>query len=320
MYPNLYYACKDLFGIELSFLRAINTAGFFVALAFIAGGWYWEHQLRRMQAAGLLTSRPRRLRWRSDPEKKIIQEWPADWTPRVTILSALIALLGAKIFAAFENWSAFVKDPLKTLLSPAGFVFYGGLVAAFIIMWIYHRRWGQERFRIVDALGPSLLLAYGIGRLGCHVSGDGDWGINNLGPKPVSWMPDWLWAYHYPHNIIKQGIYMKGCDWGDYCYQLAAPVFPTPLYEFGISMLFLIVLRLLRNRIRIAGRIAALYLILTGVGRLLIEQIRVNISYFVGGVTFTQAELVSVLFILAGLMLYFIAPRLAINKRSGAPA
>lgn len=383
MYPNLYYACKDLFGIELPFLGIINTAGFFVALSFIAGGWYWERGLRRMQAAGLLTSRPRTIivgrparfselliafatgffigfkfgalflsgqgaanvlaflfslrgdwlwgliigvvftviRWwgrhqarLEQPEKRTIQEWPGDWTPRVTILSALIALVGAKIFAGLENWSAFTKDPVKALLSPNGFVFYGGLIAAFIVMWLYHRRWGPERVRIVDALAPALLLAYALGRIGCHISGDGDWGINNLQPNPVSWMPDWLWAYQYPHNILKQGIYMKGCDWGEYCYQLAVPVFPTPLYEFAMSILFLAVLRLLRNRIRTAGRIAALYLMMTGLGRLLIEQIRVNIAYFVGGISFTQAELVSLLLIISGLLLYIFAPRLSLNR------
>lgn len=107
---------------------------------------------------------------------------------------------------------------------------------------------------------------------------------------------------------------MKGCDWGEYCYQLAVPVFPTPLYEFAMSILFLAVLRLLRNRIRTAGRIAALYLMMTGLGRLLIEQIRVNIAYFVGGISFTQAELVSLLLIISGLLLYIFAPRLSLNR------
>jgi len=251
-----------------------------------------------------------------EPEKRIIQEWPADSTPKVTILIALIAMTGSKIFGAMENWSAFVDDPLKMLLSPNDFAFYGGLTAALISMWLYYRRWGQERLRIMDALAPSALVGYAIGRLGCHVSGDGDWGIGNLRPKPFSWMPDWLWAYQYPHNILKQGVYMQGCDWGEYCYQLPAPVFPTPLYEFAGSFFFLAVLWMLRKRIKAAGRLTALYMMLMGAGRLLIEQMRVNISYSVWGLSITQAEFISILVIIIGAFLYIRAPHFAVNKNA----
>ena len=62
--------------------------------------------------------------------------------------------------------------------------------------------------RLADATAPGLLLAYGIGRIGCHVSGDGDWGIPNTLPKPgwLSWAPDWIWAYAYPNNVNRVGI------------------------------------------------------------------------------------------------------------------
>src|SRR5690606_28502877 len=128
------------------------------------------------------------------------------------------------------------------------------------------------------------------------------------------WLPNWLWAYNYPHNILKQGIYIPGCDWGDYCYQLPVPVYPTPLYEFGGGLLLFVILWLLRKRIRVAGRLSGLYMILMGGGRLLVEGLRVNIDYYLGNFSFTQAELISVLMVTMGIALYIFAPFLNVNR------
>ncbi len=306
MYPNLYYAFKDLFGVEMFFLQRVHTAGFFMAIAFVAGGWLWERELRRMQAAGLFWYREKR---RGGTEK----EWPADLTPGVTALAAVTALAGARLFGILENPGPFFNDPLKTLFSPSGFAFYGGLIVTFVVMWWYHRYWGWQRLRIVDALTAPIMLSYALGRIGCHISGDGDWGIPNHHARPFSWIPDWLWAYRYPHNVIKEGIYMPGCDWGEYCYRLPIGVFPTPLYEFAGGMLFFGILWYLRLRIKTAGRLAALYLLMMGGGRLLVEQIRVNTRYHAWGTAFTQAELISLLLILSGIVMYVAAPRFRIN-------
>ena len=58
---------------------------------------------------------------------------------------------------------------------------------------------------MLDIGGPGMMLAYSVGRIGCHMSGDGDWGIININPKPFSWLPDWLWAYTYPNNVAIEG-------------------------------------------------------------------------------------------------------------------
>jgi prolipoprotein diacylglyceryltransferase len=79
-------------------------------------------------------------------------------------------------------------------------------------------------------MAPTMMFAYAFGRIGCQISGDGDWGIPNTHPKPFSWMPDWLWAYSYPHNVIGEGKPIAGCD-GPYCNELFPAVYPTPLYE-----------------------------------------------------------------------------------------
>nr|WP_317235219.1 prolipoprotein diacylglyceryl transferase family protein [Niabella ginsengisoli] len=95
---------------------------------------------------------------------------------------------------------------------------------------------------LLDATAPGFMIAYCIGRLGCHVSGDGDWGrINNV-EKPFAWIPDGFWAYQYPHNLIREGSIMLRCDWGNYCYQLDQAVFPTSLWEAIICFLLFLLL------------------------------------------------------------------------------
>ena len=87
-----------------------------------------------------------------------------------------------------------------------------------------------------DVMAAPLMLAYGIGRIGCHMSGDGDWGVQNLNQKPVwieSFLPDWIWGYTYPNNVIRAGGANEICSdpLGIYCYELANPVYPTAVYE-----------------------------------------------------------------------------------------
>ena len=154
-----------------------------------------------------------------------------------------------------------------------------------------------------DTAAPALMLGYGTGRIGCQLSGDGDWGIVNTLAKPdwMSFLPDWVWKYNYPHNVIGEGVPIPGCE-GKYCYQLAEAVFPTPLYESVACILLFFVLWSVRKRTMIPGMIFFLYLILNGIERFLVESIRVNSKYQVGDFTFTQAQLISTLLFLTGVI------------------
>jgi prolipoprotein diacylglyceryl transferase len=229
-------------------------------------------------------------------------------------VAALSGIIGAKISGVLENWNEFIKDPVGIFFSSEGFAFLGGFIVATFAMWFYHYKFGVQRMRMADALAPSLILSYSLGRLGCHIAGDGDWGINNPHPKPFAWFPDWLWSYNYPHNILHKGIYMQNCSWGDYCYKLAVGVYPTPLYELIFSLILFIILMLVRNRLKLAGRISACYLMFMAVERFLIEKIRVDSRYDFLGFHPTQAELLSVFCFCCGVFLYFIAPKLNANK------
>ncbi len=228
---------------------------------------------------------------------------PYQAVPEITMAAALGGLLGAKIFHIFEYWSEFMADPLGMFFSGSGLTMYGGLIVGAITTILYARSIGISALNMCDTAAPALMLSYGTGRIGCQLSGDGDWGIVNSLTKPdwMSFLPDWIWKFNYPHNVISEGIPIPGCE-GRYCYQLAEAVFPTPLYESVACILLFFVLWSVRKRFLIPGVIFSLYLILNGIERFLIESIRVNSRYHIGDFSFTQAQLISTLLFLTGII------------------
>ena len=417
MYPNLYYAFKDLFGVEWTGLRFINSFGFFVALAFIAAAFTLTIELKRKEREGLLHAEdvkivvgkpasasellvnfllgfllgfkilglflsdstlkedPQQfifssegswpagiilglifagLKWRekykqklNKTEERTIRIWPHDRVGDLVIYAALFGFLGAKLFHNFENWDDFVRNPIEALLSFSGLTFYGGLILAALAIFWYARRHRIGLRHLCDAAAPGLILAYAIGRLGCQVSGDGDWGIlnsayvttadskveladsarvnaalqanstyyntqfgiNNPADAPrkavkaPSWLPDWSVAYAYPHNVLSEGARIDGCN-GNYCSHLPVPVFPTSFYETVAGTLLFLLLWSLRRRLVVPGTMFALYLIVNGIERFFIEKIRVNTKYNIFGWHPTQAEVISTLLVITGILLF----------------
>jgi prolipoprotein diacylglyceryltransferase len=166
----------------------------------------------------------------------------------------------------------------------------------------------MKPIHVADAFAPSMMLAYGLGRIGCQVAGDGDWGIVNTHPKPFAWLPDWVWAYTYPHNVVGEGVPIPDCV-GQYCAQLPNAVFPTPLYEIIASLLLFGFLWAIRRKIKTPGVLTAIYLIVNGIERFLVEQIRVNTKYHFLGIHPTQAELIATFLVISGIILLIIFNR-----------
>lgn len=239
------------------------------------------------------------------PEKHMVREWPSQLVLGHVVVAVIAGVAGAKLFGALESWRMLLMDPGMLFSLAGGFAWYGGLITAILVLWFSLRAWKEQRIHMCDGVAPCLMLGYALGRIACQLSGDGDWGIVNLHPKPVSWWPDWLWAYDYPHNVITSGVPIAGCDWQPYCYHLSPPVYPTPVYESLLCLLLFGILMGLRNKFRIAGRLAAVYLMFTALERLMIGRIRVNT---------TQADLLSIFLLLSGLLFYIIAPRLRVNR------
>lgn len=431
MYPNLYYAFEDLFGIDWKPLRFINSFGFFVALSFILAAIILVAELKRKSKEGLLqptevsimvgkpattselilnfllgfllgykilalfimrssvTADPQefifspRGSWPAGiclgllfaavkyfeknkhklpkPEMRKIRIWPHDRVGEITIIALIFGLLGAKLFDIFENWSAFLKEPSSFIFSPAGLTFYGGLICAALAIWWYARKYNIGFWHLNDAAAPALMLAYAVGRIGCQVAGDGDWGIYNSAyqvdqdknivaaapgdfqktldsstaffmedhqtiqevrhksfkkPGALGFLPNWMFAYDYPHNVNEKGVSIKGCTDPKYCKHLPAPVFPTPFYETVISLLLFAILWALRKKMKIPGTLFAVYLMFNGLERFFVEKIRVNTQMNLLGLQLTQAELISFLLFLSGLVLYIVLKRQATAVKS----
>lgn len=369
MYPNLYYAFKDLFGAEIPFLKIFQTFGFFVAVAFLAAAYVLTIELRRRERLGWLTGVPETIEvgkgagsteliwsgvmgfligfkvigammyWDSSKEelldfitsrqgsmlagvalaavflgyqyytkqkkklpkveKKTIIVMPHQRVPDFTVMAAIAGLIGAKVFHNLENWNDFVQDPWGSLVSFSGLTFYGGLIVAAIVIIRYAAKKHINTFHLIDSAAPALMLAYGVGRMGCHFAGDGDWGIVNTRPNPFSWLPDWAWSYRYPHNVVNEGIPIPGCE-GKFCRMLELPVYPTPLYEIVACLLLFLVLWSIRKKITVPGVIFGIYLVLNGIERFFIEKIRVNTKYNIFGFHPTQAEIIATLMVIGG--------------------
>jgi prolipoprotein diacylglyceryl transferase len=247
------------------------------------------------------------------PQPKTIEEKvnAEDHLGNIIMLGVVGGILGAKLFHNLENPAEFFADPIGALFSFSGLTFYGGLIVAAFLIIRYGRKNGINAWHLCDAAAPALMLSYGVGRLGCQLSGDGDWGIANTAPKPgwMSGLPDWMWSFKFPHNVNNEGIPIPGCV-GRWCHELPEPVFPTSFYEFLMAAVLFAVLWGIRKRIQVPGLVFSIYLIMNGAERFLIEQIRVNSLYTFGSFQVTQAQIISSLLIIIGIF----GVRYSINK------
>lgn len=248
------------------------------------------------------------LKWKEKDKVKLAHPvtkqylvWPHDRVGDIVLQAALWGFLGAKIFHNLENLNDFTKDPIGSLISFSGLTFYGGLIVATIAIIFYVRKFKIRVINFADAMAPTMLFAYAAGRIGCHISGDGDWGIVNLNPKPFTWLPDWMWAYQYPHNVVNEGVAIPGCV-GNYCNQLPLPVYPTTFYEIIAIFILFGIMWLFRKKITQPGILTGMYLVFAGTERILIEKIRVNNRIHSLPFEPTQAELISSCLILSGIV------------------
>jgi len=254
-------------------------AGIVGAILSIAFG-YWEKNRLRLDT----------------PVEKIVNYYPSDRVSELIFVAALWGILGAKVLASVTEWNDFVADPLGSLLSFAGLTWYGGLIGGAIAVFIYAKRKKIPLLHLMDSAAPALILAYGVGRLGCHFSGDGDWGIANLAAKPSAMMPDWLWSYDYPNNVSNVGEAIAGCT-GDYCRKLIEPVWPTSVYEFGMSLAIYGILMSLSSKLKVPGCLFAVYLVFNGMERFFIEFYRVTDKV---GMGLSQAQFIAIFLMLLG--------------------
>ncbi len=238
------------------------------------------------------------------PGNRVVTVFPADRIGVITTIAAISGVVGAKVFALIEDLPSFFADPVGVFFSGSGLAIYGGLIGGFAGVFWYLRNKDIPVLPVMDAVAPALIVAYGVGRIGCQLSGDGDWGIA-APPVPPSWLlPDWMWSYDFPHNVINEGTEtVAGCT-DRYCSRLADPRYPTSFYETLMAFTIGGILWVLRKRLTvIPGALFALYLLFNGVERFFIEFVRVNDRYDVLGFQLSQAQIIALLLVVAGMLM-----------------
>ena len=184
------------------------------------------------------------------PVVKKITIFPSDSIGDLVVIAAVLGILGSVLFNYLENPGAyehFWADPIGSLFS--GLSVYGGLICAGIGFAIYARTKKFNLAHFFDSVAPGFMLANGIGRLGCQVAGDGDWGIANLHPKPEG-IPQFLWSSIYENNIIDAdpNNILPNCA-EEHCHFLSQAVYPTPVYEFLMCVAVFFILWSIRKRL-----------------------------------------------------------------------
>ncbi len=206
---------------------------------------------------------------------------------RYVTAAGLSGLLGARLWYIGENWSLLRHDLFGALFASAGFTFYGGFIIAAVVVYSLAKRDGTDMGKFCDALGPCLALGYAVGRLGCQLSGDGDYGSATYG----------FWGMSYSTGVVPT---------------LAGErVYPTPLFESSLSIMIVFILSYIERGEKILARgfqRFGLYLVLISIERVVVEFLRINPPVLLG---FSEAQVIGASLSLLGLLL-IVMPRRAI--------
>jgi phosphatidylglycerol---prolipoprotein diacylglyceryl transferase len=228
---------------------SIKTFGVAFALGFLACGGLVARRLRELSK-------------------------PTDWAYEIVFAALLGGVIGARGYFLIQNYSQVKHDLIGSIFSGSGLVWYGGAIggAIGVVAWMRWRK--MLNLVTLDMCSTALALGYAIGRIGCQVSGDGDYGIRSKLP----------WAMGYPHGTVPTPPGVR--------------VQPTPIYETVAMCLVAYLLWKLRDRVR-PGVVFALYLVLSGLERLLVEFIRRNQEVLAG---LTAPQLESIVLCVIGLV------------------
>jgi phosphatidylglycerol:prolipoprotein diacylglycerol transferase len=266
----------------------IATFGLLVAVAVLLAGDCLKRELRRLHATGRIGAARTRVKGKDGLVGDVAVP-PQDIVADLSVVVVLVGIVGARLFHILEHTDLFLADPLSMIFNRSGLSVFGGLILGTLAGLICLRRWKLPIRPLLDAVAPAMMLGYAIGRLGCQISGDGDWGsAANLALKP-DWLPTWFWAQTYENNIFGVVIAPPG-------------VYPTSLYESLMALACFALLWALRKHPFQMGWLFSVYLLFAGLERLLIEQIRVNPVLEFAGLHASQAEIIAVVLAILGLV------------------
>ncbi len=204
-------------------------------------------------------------------------------------IAGIAGLVGARLYHVLQTPRELIDHP-SVLISPFGFAWFGGFLGGFVALAILARRFRIPLLEFLDLSSPAAAAGYAIGRIGCLLSGDGDYGVPTTLP----------WGMSFPNGLEPSTETCVQHGWAPSCR-----VHPTPIYEFFIWLLIAAILWRLGKRAladsSVSGEVFSGYLILTGAARFLIEFIRINPRSFFG---LSNAQTASLVSIVMGVLLF----------------
>jgi phosphatidylglycerol---prolipoprotein diacylglyceryl transferase len=247
----------------------------------------------------------------------------------ITVLALVFGIGGAKVLYLIEEWTLFIRDPWGMAFSAGGLTWYGGFILALLVVSLYVRSKRIPFMRVWDGLGLALIIAYGVGRIGCHLSGDGDYGAPTQLPwgtiyaqgtaKPTLMLASYFerhpeeraqWHYDSLRAIVAGRDRM-----GNYYYRFdeVTPLHPTPIYELLLGCAGFVFLLWVRKRLTVDGMLFMTYLMLASTFRFVVEFLRLNPRYL-GGLS--EAQLFSIALFIIGLAGFLILARRTPSRTS----
>jgi phosphatidylglycerol:prolipoprotein diacylglycerol transferase len=272
----------------------VYSFGLLMGAGFIIGSYFLSNELKRLHIDQAIGS-------------------------TVTMFAIVFGIIGSKLLFVIENWNDFTEHPTM-VFSPGGLTWYGGFILATIAIILYVRKKGIPFLKVCDSASPALALGYGIARIGCHLSGDGDYGIPTTLPwgqiysngtyKPHDAVTDYfarnpesarLFDFH---NLKSQIVERVTDDHGKFINYISAfdttvRFHPAPLYELLLGIVVFLVLWSLRKKILVDGKLFMVYLMLSGIARFCVEFIRLNPRLFFG---LSEAQLIAAVIVVIGLV------------------
>ncbi len=265
----------------------IHSFGLMMALAFLSANYLLTQELAR--------------RW-SDKARA------ESFASIITLIAMVAGVVGAKLFHVIENFSYVMDHFVDEVFSGSGLTFFGGLLLAILCIYLYARNKGISFLFLADVTAPGLILAYGIGRIGCQLAGDGDYGIPSNLP----------WAMGYPNGTVPTLASHNpelAQKWLEMHPGQSIPypsfdimVHPTPVYETLACLVIFGVLYFLQKKKTLPlGRLFSVYLVCAGFERFMVEWLRLNPLYL----GMSQAQWIGIALMLAGIVLF--------GRSAGAP-
>jgi len=217
-----------------------------------------------------------------------------DFASALIVWAAIVGIACSRLYFVIDNWRTYLHNPVAIFWSGSGFVWYGGLIGGLLSSYFVSRYYKVPISATADMAGPALVIGQAIGRIGCHLAGDGDWGIPTTLP----------WGVEYPNAIVGWNAATVRTVENHHLVSAFFPgvrVHPTPIYEAIAYTLIFLFLWSRRKKTHVPGQIFYLYLILAGFARFMVEFLRVNARVFMG---LSEAQCIAVVMMVVGTTLY----------------